>query len=77
MQNLGRNHVKGNISSYVGRTLGGGFVFEHTTRAVSSMGKGYENSGLVPETHFVEVSPREIFDVYDRPQLWEKQLAKV
>lgn len=58
---LGRNHVRGKIRSYVGRTLTGRFVFESRD----------EDNPL--EVELIAVAPREIHDVHDNPQMWEKK----
>lgn len=76
MNELGRNYVRGQIRSFVGLTSTGYFIFEHMTREPSKLGKSYDTSGLVPTTNLIAVAPREIFDVYDRPQLWEKSLHR-
>ena len=60
------------IMSFVGKTITGFFVYELTVREKSRMGKEYEAVGLNPRTVLVEVAPRQIFDVIDYPQEWER-----
>ena len=60
------------IMSFVGQTIDHNFVYELTVREKSRMGKEYDASGLVPRVILAKVAPRQIFDVIDYPQEWER-----